>query len=207
MKLYNFTPSVDCYKVRLLLGFLQVECELVTENYLTGGEVRDTDFDLINPIRQLPYLEDGDFRTGSLVDILRHIAEKCDSARTWLPQKEVEFDKVMAGVVFANSQLKAAAEARLHYLINFPGEPEHCQSAARVAFETLENHFAERSVLGKRWYATDLPTIADVCCFPDIALSGDAGIGHEPFPYLRNWMRTFRRLPHFKAAPGIPDFV
>ena len=58
-----------------------------------------------------------------------------------------------------------------------------------------------------RWIAGDQPTIADIACFPYVALSGDGGIGHEDYPALRNWMLAFRQLPLFDALSGIPEFV
>ena len=78
---------------------------------------------------------------------------------------------------------------------------------AQIDFAILDDHLAERAILGKTWIVGDAPTIADIACFPYIALSGDGGIGHEPYPYLRNWMRAFRKLPRFHAMSGIPEFA
>ena len=78
----------------------------------------------------------------------------------------------------------------------------HDVAAGLLTFDSII-----REIAGGRWIVGDAPTIADVACFPYVALAGDGGLGHEEYPALRNWMRDFRRLPRFHAMSGIPEMV
>ena len=55
-KLYDFLPSGNAYKVRLLLTQLQITFELVEINLLKG-ETRTDEFLQINPNGKIPVLE------------------------------------------------------------------------------------------------------------------------------------------------------
>ncbi len=47
------------------------------------------------------------------------------------------------------------------------------------------------------------PTIADIACFPNVALAPDGGVSLDPYPSVRLWMRAIRALPGFIEMPGI----
>jgi len=56
---------------------------------------------------------------------------------------------------------------------------------------------------GRTWLVGDGPTIADIACFPYVALSPDAGLEHDGYPAIRNWLYALRGLPGFVTMPGI----
>ena len=47
------------------------------------------------------------------------------------------------------------------------------------------------------------PSIADIACFPYVALAGDGGITIEDYQAIRRWLERVRRLPGFSVMPGI----
>lgn len=47
------------------------------------------------------------------------------------------------------------------------------------------------------------PTIADIACFPAVALAPDGGVSLDDFPATRLWTRAIRTLPGFIEMPGI----
>jgi glutathione S-transferase len=57
MKLYNTVISGNCYKIRLLLSFLNLDYEKVSIN-LADQEQKTADFLKLNPLGQIPVLED-----------------------------------------------------------------------------------------------------------------------------------------------------
>lgn len=58
-KLFNFQPSGNCYKLRLLLSQLGIEYESVEVDILEG-ESRTDDFLNVNPSGRVPVLQIGD---------------------------------------------------------------------------------------------------------------------------------------------------
>jgi glutathione S-transferase len=75
MKLYDYAPSANCYKVRLLLANLDRRYERVPTD-IFGGETLTGDFAYKNPARTTPVLEtdDGQFLPESAA-ILVYLAE------------------------------------------------------------------------------------------------------------------------------------
>ncbi|MEK1891928.1 MAG: glutathione S-transferase family protein, partial [Rhizobium sp.] len=47
------------------------------------------------------------------------------------------------------------------------------------------------------------PTVADIACFPYVALAPDGGVSLDPYPAIRLWSRAIRALDAFIEMPGI----
>lgn len=207
IRLYNYSLSGSCYKVRLMLDFLGLDYQAVQVDFYPGREHKSLDFLDINPLGQIPVLEDGDLRLRDAQAIIAYLASKYDASGQWLPREPGQFGQVMMWLAFAGGELMAASAARLHDALDYPFDINAVRANAHVAFRILDDHLTERQLAGQTWIVGDQPTIADIACFPYIALSGDGGIGHEDYPALRNWMLAFRRLPKFKAISGVPEFA
>lgn len=207
IRLYDYTLSGSCYKVRLLLGFLGLDYEAKGIGFYPEKAHKSPEFLAINPLGQIPVLEDGDVRLRDAQAILAYLARRYDSGGTWLPQDPARFGEVMMWLAFAGGEVMQASAARLHDALGYDLDIAAARAGAHRAFEVLDDHLAEQAILGREWIVGGTPTIADIACFPYVALSGDGGIGHEDYPHLRNWMRAFRRLDRFQAMPGIPEFA
>lgn len=207
IKLYNYSLSGSCYKVRLMLDFLELEHERVQVDFYPGREHRTQAFRAINPLGQIPVLEDDGVRLRDAQAILCHLANKYDASNRWLPREPALFGPVMMWLMFAGGELMAASAARLHDLLGYELDIEAARANAHTAFRILDDHLTRREIEGGKWLVGDHPTVADIACFPYTALSNDGGIGHEDYPALRNWLRNFRRLPKFEAMSGIPEFA
>lgn len=205
--LYDYPLSGSCYKVRLLLDFLGLDYTKVAVNFYPAREHKTLDFLEINPLGQLPVLEDGDLRLRDAQAILCYLAKKYDGSGQWLPEDPARFGQVMMWLSFAGGEIMAASAARLHDTLGYDLDINEARSNARAAFRVLDDHLTLVRRRGLTWIVGDRPTIADVACFPYVALSGDGGIGHEEFPSLRNWMRAFRQLPAFDSMSGVPEFA
>ncbi len=207
LKLYDYTLSGSCYKVRLLLGFLELTYTREQVDFYPGRRHKSLDFLAINPLGQLPVLEDGDLRLRDAQAILCHLANKYDKTGKWLPRDPATFGTVMMWLMFAGGEIMAASAARLHDLLGYDLDIAAARNSAHAAFRILDDHLALREIAGAQWIAGDHPTVADVACYPYVALAGDGGIGHEDYPALRNWLRVFRTIPHFDPMSGIPEFA
>ncbi|MBS3652115.1 glutathione S-transferase family protein [Pseudaminobacter sp. 19-2017] len=207
IKLYDYSLSGSCYKVRLLLHFLDLHYEKQQIDFYPGRQHKSLDFLQINPLGQIPALEDDGLQLRDAQAILCHLANKYDGSGRWLPRDERHFGAVMMWVMFAGGELMSASAARLHDALGYKLDINAARASAHAAFRILDDHMTLREIEGAKWIVGDHPTIADIACFPYVALSGDGGIGHEDYPALRNWMRNFRRLPRFHAMSGVPEYV
>jgi glutathione S-transferase len=205
--LYDYELSADAYKARLLFSLLGVAYEKRPVDVFPGREHLSADLLELNPLGTVPILVDGDLVLGDPEAILCHLAERHDPARNWLPAAGAAHAETMAWLFFAARRLAAAEAARLQDMLQLPAGLRNPVGTARAAFRVLEQHLAQRSFVGHGFLVGDQPSIADIACFPHVALSVDFGMTLEDFPKLRAWTRRVRSLPGFIAMPGIPEFL
>ncbi|TIT84232.1 MAG: glutathione S-transferase family protein, partial [Mesorhizobium sp.] len=67
----------------------------------------------------------------------------------------------------------------------------------------LEAGLVEQQIRGQRFLASNRPTIADIACFPYVALAPDGGVSLDPYPAIRLWSRAIRAIDGFIEMPGI----
>ncbi|HUG63123.1 MAG TPA: glutathione S-transferase C-terminal domain-containing protein, partial [Methylomirabilota bacterium] len=72
-----------------------------------------------------------------------------------------------------------------------------------AAYPRLDDRLVEARLLGRRFLVGDRPTIADVACFPMVALSDDVGIPLDRFHALSRYIDDIAALPGFAPMPGI----
>ncbi len=61
----------------------------------------------------------------------------------------------------------------------------------------------ERQLATNDWLAGSQPTIADIACYPYVALAPEGGVALAEFPAVLAWMQRIRELPGYVAMPGI----
>jgi len=204
-KLYDYVLSGSCYKVRLLLSMLGIAYETQAVDFFPGREHKRPEFLALNPLGQLPVFEDAGLVLRDAQAILCHLANTYDASGQWLP-RDVRFGSVMMWLSFAGGELMAISGARMIAMLSYPGDLAALQAKARAALRLLDDHLADRAHAGELWIVGATPTIADIATFPYVALSHDAGIGHEDYPAINLWQRQVRKLPGFVGMPGVPDY-
>lgn len=204
MLLYDYVLSGSAYKARLLLALLKVDYQSIAVDFYPGGDHRKPDFLALNPAGTVPVLVDGDVTLCETQAILAYIARTCDATGIWFPTDDpAEFARILQWLAFAGRLTDTAGAARLHDMIARPLDIESARSGAHKALRELEAHLTERGYKDKSFLVGDNPTIADIACFPYVALSPDGGIAHDDYPAIRRWLVAVRRLPGFIEMPGI----
>ena len=206
LKLHDCLLSGSCYKVRLLLAMLALDYENQAVDFYPGREHKREGFLALNPLGQLPVLEDDGLVLRDAQAILCHLANKFDLGGTWLPRNPELFGSVMAWLSFAGGELMSISGARLHDMLGYDLDAEKLRKSGRAALRVLDDHLADRGFQGGGWLVGTHPTIADLACFPYVALSHDCGIGLEDYPAINLWQRRVRKLPGFVTMPGVPDY-
>jgi glutathione S-transferase len=204
IRLYDYPLSGNCYKVRLLAAILDIALELIPIDFYPGRAHREPEFLRINPLGQLPVIEDGDLRLRDAQAILAYLAAKYDARSVWYPSNAETLGKVSMWLAFADRITATASAARLHDAMHYDLDIDRCRAEAHAAFRILDEHLWFVEAGGQQWIATTThPTIADIACFPYVMLSEEGGISREDYPAIRRWTDRVKDIKGFITMPGI----
>ena len=202
--LYNYVLSGNCYKIRLMASLLGVSYETVAVDFYPGLEHRSPRMLALNPAGTLPVLTAGDMVLTETQAMLTWLATHHDATGAWFPVTDAaRLAVVQEWLGFSGRLTQSAGLARLHTMLNWPVDGDAARASAIRDLRALERHLTDRVLEGGLWIAGDGPTIADIACFPYVALSPDAGLEHDGYPAIRNWLYAIRGLPGFVTMPGI----
>src|SRR5215510_5499102 len=137
IRLYDFELSGSCYKVRLLLNILKVSCERIPVDFI-NKEHKSERFLALNPLGDIPVLEDGGIRLRDAQAILVYVARQYDRSNTWFPDAPDAMGKIMQWLALGGHELMAAAGARLVKMLSYPLDLAALQARAIVAFRVLD---------------------------------------------------------------------
>lgn len=202
--LYNYVLSGNCYKIRLMAGLLGVDYDTVPVDFYPGLAHRDEDMLALNAAGTLPVLVAGDLVLTETQAMLAWLAQTYDAAGTWYPVADPQRHAQILDCLGFSARLTASlGAARLHAMLDWPVDVDAVRAASQKDLDALELRLTERVLAGKTWLVGDGPTIADIACFPYVALSPDAGFEHDGYPAIRNWLYDIRGLDSFVTMPGI----
>jgi glutathione S-transferase len=190
VRLYDYAPSANCYKPRLLLALLERDYERVPIDIFAGDTLTDA-YVAVNPARETPALEldDGTVLTQSNA-ILWFLAE----GTTFLPQDSLERGQVVQWLFFEQERvMMGIGGARFRILTGrtpelIPARLELGESALTM----LEAHLEGRSYL-----VGNSCSIADLSNFAYAHVAQDAGFRLTDYPAVSGWLERVRALPRF----------
>ncbi len=192
VRLYRHPLSGHSHRVELFLSLLGVPFELV-EVDLTKGAHKEPAFLALNPLGQVPVLEDGDLVLADSNAILVYLALSYDRARRWYPEDPAATAAVQRWLSVAAGQLASGpAAARLVTLFKLPLDHEKAKDIAGQLFSILETQLASKSFL-----VGEDPTIADVALYAYSARAPEGGVALTPYPNIRAWLSRIEALPGF----------
>jgi len=204
IRLYDYVLSGSCYKIRMMLSILGLQHEAIPVDFYPGRAHKEPDFLDINPLGQLPVLDDGNVRLRDAQAILIYLAAKYDGARVWFPSDPAAQGEIAMWLSFAGGEIMNASAARLHDMLGYDLDIDNVREAAHDAFRILDDHLTMREIEGHGWVATMArPTIADIACFPYVALAGDGGISLDDYRAIQRWLDRVKAVPGFIPMPGI----
>src|SRR5690606_36510456 len=205
INLYDFELSGNCYKVRLLLNILGLEHKLTHVDFFPGFEHKSDAFLRLNPLGQLPVLQDGDTVYRDAQAILVYLAAKYDKSGKWYPANNPDLlGQVQMWLAFAEGLTGSISAARLHDLFQFDFDTKACLERAHQQLRVLDDHLWLREKAGGRFICdADHPTIADIACFPYVVLADEGGVSLMDYPAVRRWTDAVKRIPGFIVMAGV----
>ena len=192
MRLYDYTASANCYKVRLLLAQLGLAYERVPVD-IFGGESTTPAYRAKNPAGRTPVLElDSGETIAESNAILLFLAEGTALMPDGLPARA----RVWQWLFFEQNLFEPnVGTARFWRLTGRDGERPEVFAArlesARAALAVLDDGLRGREFLADGY------TVADVSLYAYAHVAGDAGIDLSAYPAVRPWLDRVEATPGF----------
>jgi len=195
--LHGTELSGHAHRVVLLLRILNVPYRFVA----APPEVRRTaDFLKLNPLGQIPVLQDGTLVLADSNAIMVYLVKRYAPGSSWLPDDPVAASQVQRWLsIAAGEVMYGAAIARAVMQWNAPWDHKRAVRIAERLLGFMEGHLAERTYL-----AIDHPTIADLACYSYVAHAPEGGISLDPYPSVRARLARVESLPQFVPMPASP---
>jgi len=199
MKLYHHPISGHAHRACLFLGLLGLEHELVGVD-LANGAHKSPEFLKLNPLGQVPVLEDGDKVITDSNAIMVYLAKK-NGATNWLPEDAEGAARVQRWLSIAAGQIAfGPAAARLITLFGAPFDADEVISRAHAVLGNIEDHLKTND-----WLAASHPTIADVALYSYVARAPEGNVDLAAYGKVRDWLKRIEDLPGFVPFMHAPE--
>lgn len=194
--LHEFSPSGNCYKIRLALAHLGRSYER-REYDILKGETRTPEFLAnVNPNGRIPVLQVGDDFLPESNAALWYIAEGTDllpdgqfsraEVLQWLFWEQYNHEPNIATIRFWKT-----------YGGGFDKRPAWQQATVEAkidggnaALKLMDDHLAARS-----WFVGDVFSIADIALYAYTHVAGEGGFDLALYPNVNAWLARVAALP------------
>jgi len=191
LRLYDYLPSGNGYKVRLLLRQLGIPFERVELDILRG-ETRTPEFLAKNPNGRIPTLEleDGSHLAESNA-ILCYLAD----GTPFLPADRLDRARVLQWMCFEQySHEPNIATVRFWYHSELTDERRALLPAKRqlgeAALRVMDEHLRTR-----RFFVGEGYTVADIALYAYTHVADEGGFDLAPHGAIRGWLERVRAQP------------
>lgn len=212
ISLYGFAGSQPCRAVwwACLIKELPFHLRFMDRDYEVVRE--------LNPVRQVPFIRDGDFILAEMPAILCYLSDKNGwedlypkdlKARALVNQylhfhhsfsREATY-RLMFPHVAAPFLDQGDNDPRLTERIAFARRPDMCtlgKQAVDTICELIEKAYFYNDTA---YLCADHPTIADIACYQELAQLRWGNLYHfEGFPKIIAWLAKIEQLPHHDEA-------
>jgi glutathione S-transferase len=192
MRLYDYLPSGNGYKVRLLLAQLAIPFELVQLD-IVKGETRTPEFLAKNPNGRIPLLE---VEPGKFLPESNAILFYLSEGTPFLPADRWERAQVLQWMCFEQYSHEpniATVRFWVHYTELTPERRaaiEQKRPLGYAALDVMERHLAQhRFFVGERY------TIADIALYAYTHVADEGGFDLGRYPAVRAWLERVRAEP------------
>ncbi|MDA1369838.1 MAG: glutathione S-transferase family protein [Proteobacteria bacterium] len=195
-KVYGDIQSGNCYKIKLLLSWLELEHEWIAVNILEG-ETHTEQFKKMNPNTRIPVLDfgNGEFLWESNA-ILNYLAE----GTRYLPDDRYDRALVLQWQFFEQySHEPYIATAR--YINKYLGLPKERaaeyhgkQEGGHRALAIMEQQLAKTAFL-----TGAAPTIADISLYAYTHVADEGGFDLQGYPAIQKWIAAIAATENYFA--------
>lgn len=195
MKLHDLWASGNCYKVRLFASLAHIKLELVPVD-LAGGEHKKPPFLDLNPLGEVPVLEDGRHVFRDSQAILVYLAGEYGGLAWWPAHPHGQAEVAQWLSFAANDVQHGLCAARLIQKFGADLDMSVALQKATAALKILNDHLGSND-----WLALGRPSIAECAVYPYVALAPEGNVNLEPYPNVKKWMSRVEDLPGYLPKP------
>lgn len=201
LRLYDFLPSGNGYKIRLLLSQIGMPFERVEVDILKG-ETRTPEFLSKNPAGKIPLLE---IEPGKYLAESNAILIYLSEGTEFLPYDRFFRAQVLQWLFFEqNSHEPFIATSRFWISILGKGDRykeaiEEKRQPGYAELNLMENHLKTRNFLVAERY-----TIADIALFAYTHVADEGGFDLTQFPAIQAWIERVKLQPGYISITEEP---
>ena len=197
LTLFDYPPSQNAWKVRLLLNHLERAYRIEIVSIFEGAGRSDA-YLAINPTGTVPAIRLDDGRTLAESNaILAYLAD----GTPYLPSDPFERAKVQQWLHFEQERVESVIGSLRYWTLTgklAQRPPELVDMKRNAAQRTLA--ILERELTTHAFLANDRYSIADMSVFAYASRAEEAGISLEPHPHFRAWIARVQAEPGFLAT-------
>lgn len=190
-KLYDFLPSGNGYKVRLLLTQLNIPFELIQIDILKG-ETRTPEFLRKNPNGRIPVLEiEPEVYLSESNAILVYLGQGTE----FLPSERLAQARVMQWMCFEQYSHEPYIATSRFWLTHgkadqYRQELLQKQAPGYAALDVLEKRLAVHPFL-----VDDRYSIADIALYAYTHVAEEGGFSLDRYPGIQSWLKRVQAQP------------
>jgi glutathione S-transferase len=200
MKLYDYLPSGNSYKVRLLASYLGLSYEWINLNIIKGETQTDA-FKGKNPVGQIPLLELNDGRRiAESGAILYFLAE----GTPYFPASAYDQAKCLQWMFFEQYKHEPAI-AVARFIRNYFMEPRKKElpvlmTKGYAALDIMEAHLATHL-----YFVGGGPSIADIALYAYTHVADEGGFDLANYPNITAWLARMSDHPRHILITDVPN--
>jgi len=194
-RLYDYLPSGNGYKVRLVLRALNLPYELI-EVDIKNGATRTAQFREKNPNGKIPVPEvPGHGYLSESHAIISYLAE-----HSWLvPQDRYARAQMTGWMCFEQYSLEPHIGTARYWLCSLHLTPN--ELGEKLVDKMTKGHEAlavlERELSHQDYLVNNSYSLADIALHAYTHVAPEAGFDLDPYPSIRRWIAAIENQPHW----------
>jgi len=191
LRLYDYGPSPNCLKVRILLRLLGLQFDCVSIDILGGDTLTDS-YAQVNPARRTPVLEVKEDRIVESNAIIWFLAE----STSFLPSGPLERAQVLRWLLFELDRGEDIAALRFRIGVGtLDPDSEDARKRREAGRRGLDQ--LELALRSSQFLVGDGCTVADLANYAYVHVAPEAGLPLRPYPAILRWLAEIERQPGF----------
>lgn len=195
-RLYDYLPSGNGYKARLLLALLGIDYQRI-EVDIIAGESRTEDYLAKNPNGRIPALELPD---GTVLWESNAILHFLADGTSYLPGAALAHARVLQWMFFEQYSHEPYIAVARFWAMHGPMDTqrrallEQKMQGGYAALAVMERHLGQRD-----WFVGDGMTIADIALYAYTHVADEGGFDLAPYAAVRAWLDRVSTRPGYIA--------
>jgi glutathione S-transferase len=191
MRLYDYAPSQNGYKVRLLLAHLGLSYETTWVD-IFAGEARTPAFLRMNPAGAVPVLEP---RPGVYIPESNAILYYLAQQTPYWPKGTLEQAQALRWMFFEQDSHQPSIATLRHWTLTgklgrHPGVVGPKRQLGEAVLQAMQEHLAERP-----FFAGEAYSVADISLYAYTHLAHEGGFVLEGYPAVVEWLARVKGQP------------